>query len=315
MPQAEDMVGYLRAAGEITRLRLLCLLLDGELSVKDCTEILDQSQPRVSRHLKLLVDAGVINRHAEGAWAYFRLADKGAAKALLDWIGQWSDFDSPELAADRVKLIALREHQREWANAFFAKIADEWDQLRSLHVDDADIEAAILKLIGVRKVEFMLDLGTGTGRMLELLAAHYNAAVGIDSSREMLAIARSKLDAAGASQAQVRLGDITQLQEADASADLVVIHQVLHYFDDPSLVLDEVARVLKPNGEVFVVDFAPHDKEFLRDEQAHRRLGLSEEQMLIWSKAVGLSVVSVEAFLPKTADGISVCLWRLTKNS
>ncbi|WP_332716467.1 ArsR/SmtB family transcription factor [Pelagibacterium mangrovi] len=309
--QPQDIVLLLKAAGEITRLRLLALLAQGELSVKDFTEILGQSQPRISRHLKLLADAGIVTRHAEGAWAYYRLNRERASGALTQWLGEHVDPQAPELRRDREKLTSLRDIQRERAAAYFATIAQSWDRLRSLHASDTAVEAAIVEAAGPEKGGFLLDLGTGTGRMLELLADLYGQGIGLDSSREMLAVARANLDAANIDHAQVRLGDITELNDYRGAADLVVLHQVLHYFDDPGTVLAHAGTCLGPDGRMLIVDFAPHDLEFLRTEQAHRRLGLSDEQMELWARASGLDVKACRSFPPTRADGLTVCLWVL----
>jgi ArsR family transcriptional regulator len=162
-------------------------------------------------------------------------------------------------------------------------------------------------------VDLLIDLGTGTGRMLELLKDHYRRAIGIDASREMIAVARAKLTGANIGTAQVRLGDIADLDGSAASADLIVIHQVLHYFDDPGRAIAQARRALKPGGEMLIVDFAPHELEFLRSEHAHRRLGLSEGQMTGWARAAGLRVAKLTQFPPSDADGLTVCLWRLTE--
>ncbi|RDE10184.1 ArsR/SmtB family transcription factor [Pelagibacterium lacus] len=312
MRKPQDIVGILKAAGESTRLRILALLAQGELSVKDLTEILDQSQPRVSRHLKLLADAEMVTRHAEGAWAYFRLNREAASGALNDWIVSHIDADATALRGDRDKLAALRAMQRQRAADFFSTIAGDWDRLRSLHVPEAAVEEAILAAVG-GEVESFLDLGTGTGRMLELLAGHYRRAVGLDSSREMLALARAKLDAEQIDHAQVRLGDITDLADHAGSADLVMLHQVLHYFDDPGVPLGRAGACLRPGGRIVVVDFAPHDHEFLRSEQAHRRLGLSDQQMEVWGRNAGLDIHHARQFPPRAEDGLTVCLWVLAQ--
>jgi ArsR family transcriptional regulator len=312
MNDTADLVGVLRAAGETTRLRLLALLADGEQSVKDLTEILGQSQPRVSRHLKLLADAGLINRNAEGAWAYYGLASDGAGGDLARWlIARWSAND-PDRLRDRQRLESVRLQQAEQAAAYFAKVADSWDLLRSLHVPEEAVEAAIVEAMQGRVVDTLIDLGTGTGRMLELLAGHYRRGIGIDASREMIAVARAKLAQCGIGHAQVRLGDIVDLDASAGRADVIVVHQVLHYFDDPGRVLAQARRALRPGGEMLIVDFAPHTLEFLRSHHAHRRLGLSEAQMAGWARAAGLSVEDLRSFPPtNTAEGLTVCLWRL----
>jgi ubiquinone/menaquinone biosynthesis C-methylase UbiE/DNA-binding transcriptional ArsR family regulator len=308
-----DLVDVLRAAGETTRLRLLALLADGEQSVKDLTEILGQSQPRVSRHLKLLADAGLVDRNAEGAWAYYRIADKGAGGDLARWlVGRLSAGDKDRVH-DRMRLDAVRANQQALAAEYFAKVADSWDLLRSLHVSEDAVEGAILGAVGKRVFDLMIDLGTGTGRMLELLAGHYRRGIGLDASREMIAVARAKLSASAVNHAQVRLGDISDLDGSVGRADLIVIHQVLHYFDDPGRVLLQARRALKAGGEMLIVDFAPHGLEFLRSHHAHRRLGLAESQMAAWARTAGLDVAGFSSFPPTNAtEGLTVCLWRLT---
>ena len=311
MADAATLVGALKAAGESTRLRLLALLAEGEHSVKDLTEILGQSQPRVSRHLKLLADAGLVTRIAEGAWAYYRLAETEPAADLGRWLVARLDPDDPGRARDRVRVEVVRAAQQAQAAAYFAKVATRWDELRQLHVPEEAVEAAILKTLEGRVIDLLLDLGTGTGRMLELLKDHYRRAVGIDASREMIAVARAKLAAANIAHAQVRLGDIADLDSSAGRADLIVIHQVLHYFDDPGRAIAQARRALKPGGEMLIVDFAPHELEFLRVEHAHRRLGLSEAQMNGWARSAGLAVAELTSFPPATAEGLTVCLWRL----
>jgi ArsR family transcriptional regulator len=307
------MVGMLRAAGEHTRLRLLALLADGEQSVKDLTEILGQSQPRVSRHLKLLADAGLVDRNPEGAWAYYGLSSDGTGGALARWLIGRLAADDPDRTRDHGRLEAVRAAQQSQAAAYFAKVADRWDELRALHIPEEAVESAILAAVKGREAELMLDLGTGTGRMLELLAGHYRRAVGIDSSREMIAVARAKLAAAGIAHAQVRMGDIGDLDGTAGAADLIVIHQVLHYFDDPGRTLADARQALAPGGEMLIVDFAPHQLEFLRTHHAHRRLGLSEGQMEGWARGAGLRVAEVRSLPPPRGDaeGLTVCLWRL----
>jgi ArsR family transcriptional regulator len=306
------LVNVLRAAGEGTRLRLLTLLNDGEHSVKDLTEILGQSQPRVSRHLKLLADAGLVTRNAEGAWAYYGLAPNGAAGDLARWLIRRLEPGDPDRQRDLKRLEAVRAAQQAQAAAYFAKVADSWDMLRSLHAPDEAVEAAILGALQSRVVDLLVDLGTGTGRMLELLKDHYRHGIGIDSSREMIAVARAKLATASIGHAQIRLGDIADLDAGlEGEAEVIVIHQVLHYFDDPGKMLAQARRMLKPGGEMLIVDFAPHELEFLRTHHAHRRLGLSEGQMAAWARAAGLDVLGIQCVAPADAEGLTVCLWHL----
>jgi ubiquinone/menaquinone biosynthesis C-methylase UbiE/DNA-binding transcriptional ArsR family regulator len=313
MAELDELVGVLKAAGEGTRLRLLALLADGDHSVKDLTEILKQSQPRVSRHLKLLADAGLVERNAEGAWAYYGLAQEGDGAALAQWLIERVDDSDQERRRDIERQGAVRASQQARASEYFAKVAGSWDLLKTLHVPEEAVEAAVLAALDGRRVETLIDLGTGTGRMLEVLASSYKRGIGIDSSREMLAVARSRLATAGITHAQVRLGDIGDVDLAAGPADIIVIHQVMHYFDDPGRMLAQARRLLKPGGEMIIVDFAPHELEFLRSEHAHRRLGLSQSQMSGWAATAGLTVAAVREFPSQSNErGLTVCLWRLS---
>ena len=316
MADLGELVSVLKAAGEGTRLRLLALLADGDHSVKDLTEILKQSQPRVSRHLKLLADAGLIQRNAEGAWAYYGLAEEGDGAALAQWLISRIDDDDADRQRDLERQQAVRAHQQEQASLYFAEVASSWDLLKTLHVPEEAVEAAIVEALCGRKVDTLIDLGTGTGRMLELLSGSYKRGIGLDSSREMLAVARSRLASGGIGNAQVRLGDIGDPDVVVGPADVIVIHQVLHYFDDPGRMLGQARRLLKKGGEMVIVDFAPHDLEFLRTEHAHRRLGLSQGQMSAWAAAADLVIADTREFPSQnTPNGLTVCLWRLSDKS
>lgn len=306
-----DLVAALKSAGEPTRLRILALLAAGEATVKDLTEVLAQSQPRVSRHLKLLTEAQLVERLPEGAWAYYRLAEDGAgavsARAILGRL----DPEDPLLARDRQRLEALKATHAAAAQSYFAQNAATWDRLRSLHVAEAEVEAAVREAIGARPIHNLLDIGTGTGRMLALLADRYARAVGIDMSHDMLSVARANLAAAGIDHAHVRQGDVTALSVGTGGYDLVIIHQVLHYLDDPARAIREAARAVSPGGRLLIVDFAPHGLEFLRAEHAHRRLGFGHDQMRSWIEAAGLDLREVRDLPPKGRSdaGLTVTLW------
>jgi ArsR family transcriptional regulator len=302
-----DALGVLRAAAEETRLRILALLAEGELSVSDLTDILGQSQPRISRHLKLLVEAGLIERHREGAWAFFRLAEGRAG--LVDPLVAGLDRGAPPLSEDRARLDAVREQRAEAAQSFFARLAPKWDELRSLHVPEATVEEAVREALGPRPIGGLLDLGTGTGRMLGLLAPLAGRAVGLDSSHAMLSVARANLEQQGLARVELRQGDIHAPPFAKAGFDLVIVHQVLHYLDDPARALKAAARLVAPGGRLLVVDFAPHDLEFLRTAQAHRRLGFSTEQIAGWLAEAGLPAVTARDLAPTASGQLTVTLW------
>jgi ubiquinone/menaquinone biosynthesis C-methylase UbiE/DNA-binding transcriptional ArsR family regulator len=312
----EKVLQGLRAAGEATRLRLLFVLSHGEFNVTELTQILLQSQPRISRHLKLMTDAGLLSRFKEGSWVVFRLRPDGEAGRLAEMIARALDCDDPVLRGDLARLNDVLAERAERAAAYFSANAANWDAVRSLHVDEREVEQAVLELIGDNRPEVMLDLGTGTGHMLRLLAGRAGQAIGVDSSREMLAVARASLEDAGLRDVQVRHGDIYALASGDASADEVVIHQVLHYLDQPGKAVAEAARVLKAGGRLLVVDFAPHELEFLREEHQHRRLGISKEAMAEWLAQAGLKLLEHRSLAPPegaAGNGLTVSVWLAAK--
>jgi ArsR family transcriptional regulator len=295
---------------EPTRLRLLVLLAAGELNVKDLTGILGQSQPRISRHLRLLTEAGLIERAPEGSWVYFRLAEGGEAGALARRLLEAVNRADPVLGRDRRRAEALRGAREEAAQAYFQAHAAEWDRIRALHVAEAHVESVIAHVLGSGPFDLFLDLGTGTGRMLELFRDRYRRGLGIDLSPAMLAYARTKLREA-TSRAHVRQGDIYDLPLADQTVGAAVMHQVLHFLRDPQGAVREAARVLAPGGQLLIVDFAPHDLEFLREEFAHERLGFSNQQVAQWLADSGLELVATRQLAPDQggAANLTVSVW------
>jgi ubiquinone/menaquinone biosynthesis C-methylase UbiE len=301
----------LKAAGEVTRLRILALLAEAELTVSELTAILRQSQPRISRHLRLLVQAGLVERFREGSWAFFRLAERDGVAEFARGLISRLDPSDITLLRDRERLAAVRAHRADAAQNYFRRHAGEWDRIRKLHVADEAVEEAITAALMDAPIRSLLDLGTGTGRMLELFGPHIERGLGFDLSVDMLAFARARLDRAGLRHCSVRQGDIYDLALANDSFDAVVIHQVLHFLDDGARAVVEAARVLRAGGRLLVVDFAPHDLEFLREEHAHRRLGFASETVTEWMKSAGLTV-SLHRTLapqPEEKDKIAVSLW------
>jgi ubiquinone/menaquinone biosynthesis C-methylase UbiE/DNA-binding transcriptional ArsR family regulator len=301
----------LKAAGEETRLRVLALLGEAELTVSELTDILRQSQPRISRHLKLLAEAGLVERFREGTWAFFRLAESGGgaaiARALLDHL----DREDPVVARDRARLASVRHARADAAQAYFRAHAAEWDRIRKLHVPDEAVEQAIRAALADEPFRSLLDLGTGTGRMLELFGPDMERGLGLDLSLDMLHLARHRLERAGLRNCSVRQGDIYDLPLPDDSFDVVILHQVLHFLDDGTRAIQEAARVLRPGGRLLVVDFAPHEEEFLREQYAHRRLGFAPETVTQWMTASGLEPVMHQSLAPEPGSEvkIAVSLW------
>ncbi len=299
----------LRAAAEATRLRILALLTQAELTVSDLTEILRQSQPRISRHLKLLSEAGLIERHREGSWAFFRVADQEGGAEMVRLLSDYLDPEDPVLSRDRERLVAVRQARAKAAQDYFSAHAAQWDRIRKLHAADEAVEGAIVEALGDKPVRSLLDLGTGTGRMLELFGPRIERGLGVDLSPDMLSLARARLDRAGLKHCSVRQGDIYNLSLPRESFDLVLVHQVLHFLEDGARAIREAARVLTPSGRLMVIDFAPHDLEFLREEHAHHRLGFSPETVSQWLEAAGLDVTLQKNIAPEGDGKIAVSLW------
>ena len=301
----------LKAAGEATRLRVLVLLAEAELTVSDLTQILRQSQPRISRHLKLLVEAGLIERFREGSWAFFRLAERGGSAELARALTSRLDPNDPIAVRDRERLAAVRRGRAAAAQDYFRAHAAQWDRIRKLHVADEAVESAMREALAERPFRSLLDLGTGTGRILELFGPTIDRGLGIDLSLDMLQLARARIERAGLRHCSVRQGDIYGLTVPADSFDVVIIHQVLHFLDDGARAIREAARVLAPAGRLLVVDFAPHDLEFLREEHAHRRLGFTSETVAQWMGAAGLDMTLHRSLPPESgSDGkVAVSLW------
>lgn len=299
-------VDIFRALADPTRLRIVALLRRMELSVGELAQVLAQSQPRVSRHVKILVDAGVATRRREGSWVFLTPAPSPVAVplfALIDAGGEdhWA-------VADAARLNAVRADRTAAAERYFAGQAEQWDAIRSLHVAESAVEARMRDLLGPN-IGRLVDIGTGTGRMIELLGQAADHATGIDRSPEMLRLARAKL-AEAPMPVELRQADVGALPLADASADTVVMHQVLHYIPAPELALREAGRIVAPGGRLLVVDFASHDREELRTQDAHARLGFSDVQISSWFAASGLTLADTQEL---TGGELTVKLWLGTR--
>jgi ArsR family transcriptional regulator len=306
---ADQAIEILRAAGEPSRLRILALLARGELAVMELSHILDQSQPRVSRHLKLLTEAGLIERFPDGAWVFYRPTGDSEPRAAVQGLLDMIDPADPVLARDADRLGHVQAGRSAEAAAYFARNAARWDEMRSLYIDETDVEAALLAAAGPGPFHRLIDLGSGSGRMLTLFGPRAQSAIGLDLSQQMLNIARAQTAQAGLDRCELRHGDIFATRLPAGHADLVVVHQVLHYLSDPAAAVAEAARLVEPGGRLIVADFAPHRLEFLRELHQHRRLGFSDDEMDRWLKAAGLDPIGLCALPPTKADGLTVHIW------
>lgn len=299
-----------QAVSDPTRVRILALLARMELSVGELAQLLGQSQPRVSRHVRILADAGIVDRRKEGSWVFLAIADPSRTEPLLALVNAWTDEQSSAVFdEDSERLDAVRADRAQAAERYFEAQAPVWDSIRSLHVAETEVERAIDRALGRRGLGTLVDIGTGTGRMIELFGPRASEAIGIDRSSEMLRLARVKLESAGV-RSSLRQGDMYALPLAGGSADCVIIHQVLHYAHAPADAIAEAARVLAPGGTLLVVDFAAHDREELRARDAHLRLGFADEVMTGWFASAGLEVDHIEHL---EGGELTVTLWRGAK--
>ncbi|MEM1398642.1 MAG: metalloregulator ArsR/SmtB family transcription factor [Pseudomonadota bacterium] len=309
----DQLVDILKAAADPTRAKIICLCRRAELSVSELTRILGQSQPRVSRHLKILVDAGLLDRYREGQFALFRLSARGLPGDVAGQIARWSDEAEESLAPELATLRQVIADRAAAAGEYFASNADRWDEIRQLHIGDEQVEQAILDRLGGDPIDLLVDLGTGTGRMIELAGPIANQVIGIDLSRDMLAMARGNLFKAQASVGdlgfdwQVRQGDLHRLPLDADSADAAIMHQVLHFLEDPQAALADVGRILRPGGRLVLVDFAPHHIEALRRDHAHTWLGFSSAEVSSWLAQAGFSSIEVDK-LPGTP--LTILVWQ-----
>ena len=289
---SDEVLGALRAAGEPTRLRILATLRGCELTVTELCRVLGQTQPRVCRHLRLLCEAGLLERHPQGTSAFYRRAATGPGRALLDAVLPLIDHDDPVLRRDQERLDAVRAERAARAADYFEMVAADWHHMRDRHVGDAEVERSLLDAVDDLVIDDLLDIGTGTGRMLELFADRIERGVGIDLSSQMLNLARSQLDEAGLTHCAVRHGNVYDLDLPDGSIDVAILHHVLHFLDEPDAAIARAAASLRPNGRLLIVDFARHELDTMRAEFAHHWLGFDAETVNQWCHTAGLSIRS-----------------------
>ncbi len=298
-----------RALADPTRLRIVALLRAMELSVGELAQVLGQSQPRVSRHVKILCDSGIAERRKEGSWVFLCPGKASRVGPLFAALDGWrhEEGEGHWTVADAARLNAVRADRARAAQAYFESHADEWDAMRSLHVAEIEVEAAMDRALADAPIGRLLDIGTGTGRMIELFGAKAEHCIGIDRSPEMLRLARAKLSEHHGTSLELKQGDIAALSLADGIADTVIIHQVLHFLPAPEIAVAEACRLVAPGGRLLIVDFAPHDREELRTQDAHARLGFSDDQISGWLSASGLATDLISEL---AGGALTVKIWR-----
>ena len=300
-----------RALADATRLRILALLRTMELSVGELAQVLGQSQPRVSRHVKILCDAGIAERRKEGSWVFVALGSGVTVGPVIGALDQWAAIEPDHWAvADAARLAAVRADRAASAASWFEANAGQWDAIRSLHIAESEVEAAISAVLGDAPIGQLIDIGTGTGRMLELFAGRAEQALGIDRSSEMLRLARAKLSERGLANAELRQADLYALPLGDGAAEVAIVHHVLHFAQQPGAAIAEAARVLTPGGRLLIADFAAHDREELRSKDGHTRLGFADDQMATWFAAAGLAPARIETL---GGGELTVKLWLARK--
>ena len=318
----DDLLHALRAAGESTRLRILVVLSRSELTVGELCRVLGQTQPRVSRHLRLLCEAGLLERHSQGTSAFYRPARAGSGRPLFDALMPIIDDNDPSVSSDLRRLAIIRAERADAAAAYFEAIAADWDAMRTLHVADDEVEAAMLAAVEDVEIRQLLDVGTGTGRVLEIFADRIEHGLGLDLSNQMLDLARSHLDQLGHRHCSVRQGNAYDIGVESGSIDVAVLHHVLHFLDDPLTALAEVVRTLRPGGRLLIVDFAPHNFASMQTDYAHHWLGFDDREIIDWCTDLGLVDVRAQHLKPQpqtetaAADELlTVTLWVATQRA
>ncbi len=304
-PSLEELLIIFRAISDPTRLRLMGLTSKTELSVSELTQILAQSQPRISRHLKLLCEAGLLERFQEGTSVFYRAENNNSHPDLIKVIDKIIT-NSDWMSLDFSRLQEAKKNRSKKIEDYFKANASRWDQIRSMHVPELEVENYLLRIISGKKIKKFLDIGTGTGRILELFGKNVDQGWGIDNSKEMIAMARQAIERANLKNCHVRFSDMYSLPFFDKSIDMICIHQVLHFANDPEEAIKESSRVLNIGGTIIVIDFLPHNIESLRQDHAHKRLGFSNFEITKWLESSKLKIVNKKQF---SGNPLTVVIW------
>jgi ArsR family transcriptional regulator len=302
----------LKTLGHADRLRIIATLDRGELTVTELVQTLELSQPRITQYIKSLEAVDIVERLREGSWVFSRLKRSNThVHELVQTVLRKLPVDDVDLIADSKRLEAVREARSQIADAFFAKVAQDDRQLGHEYLPQKNIEKALLGTVAKQEFDFMIDMGTGTGRMLELFAGQIRKGAGIDMNPDMLKVARHKLAGEEFGHISIQQSDLHATPFREGSADLVTLHQVLHYLDDPREAIGEAERLMGKDATLLIVDFETHDVEEFRENYAHRRLGFSETDMKDWFQDVGLNLQSIARF--EHIESPTVIIWKAQK--
>ena len=309
----ENYATLLKTLGHVDRLRIVALLSRAELTVTELVQILELSQPRVTQYIKSLEDIDVIERLREGSWVFSRLKRTNRpASRIVSAALQALPEDDAVLASDTQKLNEIKRSRSEVVEAFFASVAKNQGQLGNEYLPQARIEQALLEVCAGNNFELMIDMGTGTGRMLEVFSPIIKSGIGLDANPAMLKVARHRLASDDYNHVTVQQCNLNETPFRDGSADLITLHQVLHYLDDPQDAIDEASRLLKAKGVLFIVDFETHENERFRVDYEHRRLGFSENDMAEYARVSNMSIERVKEF--ENEANPNIIIWQARKN-
>ncbi|MBW6512421.1 MAG: metalloregulator ArsR/SmtB family transcription factor [Desulfuromonadaceae bacterium] len=286
------MVKLFKSLADVTRLRLVAILAQGEFTVSELTDILAMGQSRISRHLKILLDAGIVTVQRQGTWSYFRLDGKNnyfqqLCPTILEYLA--TDGVHP---ADQQGITRILDERQRKSRDFFDHHAREWDRLAKEMIVADRYQGVLLEQLG--QVETVVDVGVGTGSLLGDLSLRARQVIGIDHSPSMLNEARTRVENNQLVNVDLRLGEMTHLPVADHSADALILNMVLHHAPQPPTVFNELRRVLRPGGRVLIAELERHQLEWFRDRLADQWLGFTRQELTDWLQLAGYRLVSLK---------------------
>jgi len=290
-----------KALADETRLRLCAILLRHELNVGELTGVLGMGQPRISRHLKILAEAGLLECRREGLWAFYRAAPSGPGRRFLDCQEELLAAE-PRCVQDRERAAQVLRERVAATQRFFDSVAGQWRDLSREILGDFDLADEMAARLHAGML--VADLGCGPGELLARLAEGARLAIGVDSSPRMLELAAARL--AGRTNVSLRLGELEHLPLREGEVQAVTLSLVLHHVSDPVAVLAEARRVLAPGGELLVAEFDRHDNEAMRERYGDARLGVDRNMLYDWLLAAGFDPRRTDAF--PVNQGLTVLL-------